>query len=185
MTFGRTERSEVGTIYGRIVRQSVSNSAEHTTTKPPIDWSLHQHRHGVRVPSVKRRRQIAKGALRPRRPRQAAALAWWLWAITCVGFIVYDRLGWALATGVMALLSYLTTPAAAPPRYGLSHEFDVESEEFLATIAGASGAPFVDGNAIEILNNGDAFYPRMLDAIAGAGSRSRSRPTSTGRARGR
>jgi len=68
----------------------------------------------------------------------------------------------------MALLSYLTTPAAAPPRYGLSHEFDVESEEFLATIAGASGAPFAEGNAIEILNNGDEFYPRMLDAIAGA-----------------
>jgi len=67
--------------------------------------------------------------------------------------------------GVMALLSYLTTPAAAPPRYGLSHEFDIESEEFLATIAGASSAPFAEGNVIEILNNGDAFYPRMLDAV--------------------
>ena len=69
---------------------------------------------------------------------------------------------------MIALLSYLTTPAASPPRYGLSHEFDVESDEFLNTIAGASGAPFVAGNAIEFLNNGDAFYPRMLDAIADA-----------------
>ena len=68
----------------------------------------------------------------------------------------------------MALLSYLTVPAARSPRFGLSHEFDVESEEFINTIAGASGSPFVEGNAVELLNNGDAFYPRMLDAIAGA-----------------
>ena len=80
----------------------------------PIDWSLHQHRHGVRVPSVKRRRQIAKGALGPGARARRLLWSWWPWAIACVGFIVYDRLGWALGTGVMALLSYLTTPAAAP-----------------------------------------------------------------------
>jgi cardiolipin synthase len=71
-----------------------------------------------------------------------------------------------LGFGVVALLAYLTAPAAPPPRYGLSHEFEIESDEFLATIAGASSSPFVEGNAIELLNNGDAFYPRMLDAIA-------------------
>ena len=134
----------------------------------PIDWSLRQHRHGVRVPSVKRRRQIAKGALGPGARLRRLLWSWWPWAIACLGFIVYDRLGWALGMGAIALFSYLTMPAAAPPRYGLSHEFDVESDEFIATIAGASGAPFAEGNAIEILNNGDAFYPRMLEAIAEA-----------------
>ena len=68
----------------------------------------------------------------------------------------------------MAMLTYLTAPSALPPRYGLSHEFDIESEEFLDTIAGASSSPFVPGNTVELLNNGDAFYPRMLDAITGA-----------------
>jgi len=68
----------------------------------------------------------------------------------------------------MGLLSYLTEPAALPPRYGLSHEFDVESDEFLDTVAGASSAPFVAGNSVDLLNNGDAFYPRMLEAIAEA-----------------
>jgi cardiolipin synthase len=68
----------------------------------------------------------------------------------------------------MAMLTYLTAPSALPPSYGLSHEFDIESEEFLDTIAGASSSPFVPGNAVELLNNGDAFYPRMLDAITGA-----------------
>ena len=32
-------------------------------------------------------------------------------------------------------------------------------------MAGASGSPFVAGNALEILNNGDAFYPSMLQAV--------------------
>jgi cardiolipin synthase len=68
----------------------------------------------------------------------------------------------------VALLAYLSAPAALPPRYGLSHTFDIESDEFLATIAGASSSPFVEGNAVELLNNGDAFYPRMLEAIAAA-----------------
>ena len=65
----------------------------------------------------------------------------------------------------MALVSYLIAPAAVPPRFGLDHEFAVDSPEFAATVAGASGAPFLAGNALEILNNGDAFYPPMLAAI--------------------
>ena len=35
----------------------------------------------------------------------------------------------------------------------------------LSTVAGASGSPFLDGNTLELLNNGDAFYPPMLAAI--------------------
>ena len=37
--------------------------------------------------------------------------------------------------------------------------------EFVGTVAGASGSPFLDGNSLELLNNGDAFYPPMLAAI--------------------
>ena len=68
----------------------------------------------------------------------------------------------------MALVSYLIAPAAAPPRFGLDHEFTIDSAEFQGTIAGATGAPLVAGNSLELLNNGDAFYPRMLDAIKAA-----------------
>jgi cardiolipin synthase len=68
----------------------------------------------------------------------------------------------------MAMVSYLIAPAALPPQFGLDHEFSIESDEFLDTVAGASGVPFVEGNAVELLNNGDAFYPRMLEAIEGA-----------------
>lgn len=56
-------------------------------------------------------------------------------------------------------------PAAEPPQYGLDHEFSVDAPEFITTVAGSSGVPFLTGNTIELLNNGDAFYPRMLEAI--------------------
>jgi len=65
----------------------------------------------------------------------------------------------------MAMVSYLIAPAAAPPRFGLDQEFSIESPEFVGTVAGASGSPFLEGNRLELLNNGDAFYPAMLSAI--------------------
>src|SRR6476660_5210552 len=65
----------------------------------------------------------------------------------------------------MALISYLITPSEFPPRYGLDHEYSVEDEEFLPTMAGATGVPLQPGNRIEVLNNGDCFYPAMLQAI--------------------
>ena len=65
----------------------------------------------------------------------------------------------------MALFSYLIAPPAAPPRFGLDHEFSIDSAEFVGTVAGASGGPFFEGNSLQLLNNGDAFYPSMLTAI--------------------
>lgn len=65
----------------------------------------------------------------------------------------------------MALVSYLIAPPAAPPRFGLDHQFSIDSPEFVGTVAGASGSPFLEGNTLELLNNGDAFYPSMLAAI--------------------
>ena len=94
--------------------------------------------------------------------------SWWPWAIVSIWAIGDARWGWAIGAGVMALVSYLIAPAAAPPRFGLDHEFSIESPEFVGTVAGASGSPFLGGNRLELLNNGDAFYPAMLTAIKGA-----------------
>lgn len=66
------------------------------------------------------------------------------------------------------MVSYLIAPRAAPPRFGLDHEFSIDSQEFVATIAGASGSPFLAGNTLALLNNGDGFYPPMLEAVKGA-----------------
>jgi cardiolipin synthase len=92
----------------------------------------------------------------------------WPWAIACLWNLVHDKWGWAIGMGSMAFACYLITPAEASPQYGLDHEFAVDDDEFLATIAGATGVPFLAGNTLAILNNGDAFYPAMLEAIAGA-----------------
>lgn len=75
---------------------------------------------------------------------------------------------WALGTGGIAWVSHLLAPRDLPPRFGLDHEFAVGSDDFLNTVAGASGARFVEGNTVELLNNGAAFFPRMLQAIADA-----------------
>ena len=94
--------------------------------------------------------------------------SWWPWAIASLWAISDARWGWAIGCGAMALVSHLLTPAADPPRFGLDHEFAVDSPEFVKTMAGATGHPFLPGNRLELLNNGDAFYPRMLEAIKSA-----------------
>jgi cardiolipin synthase A/B len=94
--------------------------------------------------------------------------AWWPWAAASVWATATDHWGWAIGTGIAAVVCYLATPTEFPPRYGLDHQFDVDSKAFLATIAGATGVPFAEGNRLDLLNNGDEFYPAMLDAIAKA-----------------
>ena len=94
--------------------------------------------------------------------------AWWLWGIFAIIALIYDNWGWAIGTGVLAIFAFLAWPSEVPPRVGLEHEFGVDEEEFLTTMAGSTGIPFFEGNTIEILNNGDEFYPVMLNAIAAA-----------------
>jgi cardiolipin synthase len=94
--------------------------------------------------------------------------SWWPWFVVSVATAYDNRWGWAFSTGAMAFVSYLVTPIETPPRYGLDHEFSVDSDEFLTTITGASGVPILPGNRIDVLNNGDEFYPAMLDEIRNA-----------------
>ena len=91
--------------------------------------------------------------------------SWWPWAAGFLYAMIHDQWVWASGMGAMALLSYLIAPSEFAPHYGLDHEFSVDDEEFLPTMAGATGVPFAPGNRLDILNNGDAFYPAMLDAI--------------------
>jgi cardiolipin synthase len=94
--------------------------------------------------------------------------SWWPWSIATIWALVTDRWYWAIGLGLVALITYLTTPTEGPPRFGLDYEFPIDAEEFLSTIVGATGVPFAPGNRVELLNNGDEFYPSMLDAIAHA-----------------
>jgi cardiolipin synthase len=91
--------------------------------------------------------------------------SWWLWAVLAGACAAMDRWGLASISGILAILAHVVEPKEFPPRYGLDHEFPVESDEFLSSIAGATGVPFSEGNRLDILNNGDEFYPVMQDAI--------------------
>jgi len=96
--------------------------------------------------------------------------SWWPWGIGTLWALSTDRWYWAIGLGAVAVTTYMATPTEGPPRFGLDHEFPIDSEEFLSTIAGATDVPFAPGNRVELLNNGDEFYPSMLDAIARATS---------------
>jgi cardiolipin synthase A/B len=65
----------------------------------------------------------------------------------------------------LAFIVYLATPSEQSPSYGLDHDFQVESDEFLSTIVGSTGVSFAEANRVDIFNNGDQFYPPMIEAI--------------------
>jgi cardiolipin synthase len=91
--------------------------------------------------------------------------SWWPWAVLGVIYAVADRWGLAVVWGTLAFLAHLVAPREFAPRYGLDHEFAVDTDEFFASIVGATGVPFAKGNRLDIYNNGDEFYPAMMDAI--------------------
>jgi len=94
--------------------------------------------------------------------------AWWPWAIATIVLSAAGEFLWTAVTAVIATVMHLAQPRVASPRFGLDHEFRVDSDEFVATLEGATGVPYVAGNTFEVLVNGDRFYPRMLADIRAA-----------------
>jgi cardiolipin synthase len=131
-----------------------------TRRRVPRRWRAGLHRH----PNARRPIGVRTlwGKIRQ------IVFSWWIWAIAAVVALIYDNWGWAAFTGFMSAFAFLAWPREIAPRVGLEHEFCVDDAEFLATMAGTTGIPFFEGNRLEILNNGDEFYPAMLKAIAEA-----------------
>ena len=94
--------------------------------------------------------------------------AWWFWTLITITAALTSHWGTAFSTLAVAIVTYLVTPPTVSPTYGLDSAIPLRSDEFLATITGATGVPFLDGNSIAFLNNGDEFYPAMLKAIRNA-----------------
>lgn len=93
---------------------------------------------------------------------------WWAWLIAAVLLEMFqERIGGLLA-GVLAFLLYHASSESHPAVYALEPDFDAESTEFRTTMSGVTGMPLVNGNCSEIYNNGDEFYPAMLEAIESA-----------------
>jgi len=93
---------------------------------------------------------------------------WWLWIAAAFVAQGADHDNLAIICAVVGFVLYLLAPGEHIPRFGLDSKFPVQSHEFLTTMVGATGVPFIHNNNVTILNNGDEFYPAMLEAIANA-----------------
>ena len=94
--------------------------------------------------------------------------SWWLWiAVAAVGGSSgHGNFAATLAT--VGFLFYLLAPREHIPQYGLESKFPVQSDEFIASVVGATGVSFIHGNKVTVLRNGGQFYAAMLNAIAEA-----------------
>jgi cardiolipin synthase len=93
---------------------------------------------------------------------------WQPWGMLAIWFLVDDRYYWGAGMIALAFATYMLRPAERPPRLGLDHTDPAGSQVFLDTMAGLTGVSFLPGNRVDVLNNGDEFYPAMLEAIGGA-----------------
>jgi cardiolipin synthase A/B len=84
-------------------------------------------------------------------------LPWWAWGLMIIGVIAI--------VGVMGALFFPDWPS---DDYTMGFEADPGSERFVEWTAGFLNAPLFRGGDVTILQNGDAFFPAMLEAIRAA-----------------
>jgi cardiolipin synthase len=95
---------------------------------------------------------------------------WWIWLAVAVAAHLAGHWIVTLITGAVSFFFYHTTPESHPAVYALETDLDVESAEFPVTMAGMTGMPLVPGNQVALFNNGDEFFPAMLETIESAES---------------
>lgn len=93
---------------------------------------------------------------------------WQPWALVGGWALAVDRFGLAAGAIGVAWIAFVLRWQAHAPTLGLDYTSPVGSRSFLDTAAGLTGVAFVPGNRVEVLENGDTFYPAMLEAIAQA-----------------
>lgn len=97
-----------------------------------------------------------------------AIRTWWVWLAIAITAHFLDHGIIAAIAGALAFVFYHTSPESHPAVYALETDLDVASPEFPITMAGMTGMPLVPGNDVAIFNDGDEFYPEMLQAVESA-----------------
>ena len=136
-------------------------SARFRTRRVPRKW-----RHRLEPPSARARRPKGLPGLWTRVRR--LIWAWWPWGVATIWALATDAWNWSVFFGLMAFVTYVAAPRERPPIYGLDHVIPTEDPAFLDSVVGLTGITFLEGNRVDLLNNGDEFYPSMLQAIGGA-----------------
>jgi len=93
---------------------------------------------------------------------------WWIWMAIAIAAHLFGNWVLAVIAGIVSFFFYNTTPRSHPAVYALETDLDVESPQFPLTMTGMTGMPLVPGNQVALFNNGDQFFPAMLDAIESA-----------------
>ncbi len=84
-------------------------------------------------------------------------LPWWGWTLLALG-----------ALAVVMVTSALFLPDFHEPDFLVGADPDADSPEFIDLIISALNVPVLRGSSAHILQNGDAFFPAMLEAIRNA-----------------
>ena len=78
--------------------------------------------------------------------------SWWVITVFIIGVLASIYI---VVTGFSSL-------GRRPKRIWAHRVPPVDSDEFLLTVSGTINAPLQSGGTTEVLNNGDAFFPRIL-----------------------
>jgi cardiolipin synthase len=97
-----------------------------------------------------------------------AIRAWWIWLALAIAAYLAGHWGVTIIAGALSFFFYHTTPESHAAVYALETDLDVESPEFPVTMAGMTGMPLVPGNQVALFNNGDEFFPAMLETVESA-----------------
>ena len=84
-------------------------------------------------------------------------LPWWGWLLFVVGIVA-----------LVSVLGALFLPDWPAPDFTIGFSADPGSDDFVAGVAAILNEPVFQGGEVVLLQNGDGFYPAMLDAIRGA-----------------
>lgn len=87
----------------------------------------------------------------------AVELGWWAWTLLIIG-----------AIALVGVIGALFLPDWPEPEYTLGVDAAPGSDTFVASAAGFLNLPLLRGGTVTVLQNGEAFYPAMLEAIRGA-----------------
>jgi cardiolipin synthase len=123
--------------------------------------------------------QLYRLSPRPPKPKRLGRLerwdrirslirTWWIWLAAAIAAYLTGNWITTVITAALSFFFYHTTPESHPAVYALETDLSVESPEFPITMAGMTGMPLVPGNQVALFNNGDEFFPEMLEAIDSA-----------------
>lgn len=83
-----------------------------------------------------------------------SSLPWWAWTLMVIGVMA-----------IVGVIGALFLPDWPSDDFTVGFKADPGSENFVQWTSGYLNSPTLQGGEVEILQNGDAFYPAMLEAI--------------------